>query len=317
MKVLANDGISSEGIKAFKSYGFELLENKIAQEHLAAFINENQVEILLVRSATKVRKEFIDQVPGLKVVGRGGVGLDNIDVVYAREKGIQVINTPAASSQSVAELVFAHIFSLVRFLHDANRKMPLEGDSKFEQLKKNYANAIELKGKKMGVVGFGRIGEETIKTAISLGMEVLVVDNYVDFKEVSLSFFDNQTISFKLQTIPMDKMLAEADFISLHVPAQDGYLIGEKEISKMKDGVIIVNAARGGVVDEKALIDGIESGKIRAAALDVFENEPTPEMALLMNEKLSLSPHVGGNTVEAQERIGVELADIVAKIYGK
>ena len=317
MKVLANDGISTEGIKAFKNYGFELLENKVAQEQLANFINENKVEVLLVRSATKVRKELIDQVPGLKVVGRGGVGLDNIDVSYAKEKGIQVVNTPAASSQSVAELVFAHIFSLVRFLHDSNRKMPLEGDTKFEQLKKNYANAIELKGKKMGVVGFGRIGEETIKTAISLGMEVLVVDSYVDFKEVDLTFFDGQKISFKLQTIPMDKMLAEADFISLHVPAQDGYLIGEKEIQKMKQGVIIVNAARGGVVDEKALIDGIENGKIRAAALDVFENEPKPEMALLMNEKLSLSPHVGGNTVEAQERIGVELADIVAKIYGK
>ncbi len=317
MKVLANDGISAEGVKAFKAYGFEVLENKIAQEQLANFLNENKIEILLVRSATKVRKELIDQVPGLKVVGRGGVGLDNIDVEYARAKGIQVVNTPAASSQSVAELVFAHLLSLARFLHDANRRMPLEGDAKFDQLKKNYANAIELKGKKIGVVGFGRIGEATIKTAISLGMEVLVVDSYVDFKEVSLSFFDGQTITFKLHTIPMDKMLAEADFITLHVPAQDGYLIGEKEIKKMKDGVIIVNAARGGVVDEKALLNGIENGKIRASALDVFENEPKPEMALLMNEKLSLSPHVGGNTVEAQERIGVELADIIAKIYGK
>ncbi|MFA9289797.1 MAG: D-2-hydroxyacid dehydrogenase [Solirubrobacteraceae bacterium] len=315
MKVLANDGISKEGIEAFNKYGFEILTNKVAQEQLANFINENKVEVLLVRSATKVRKELIDQTPGLKVVGRGGVGLDNIDVDYAREKGIQVVNTPAASSQSVAELVFAHLFSLVRFLHDSNRRMPLEGDYKFEELKKNYTNAIELKGKRMGVVGFGRIGEETIKTALSLGLEVLVVDSYVDFKEVNLNFFDGQTISFKINTIPMDKMLAEADFISLHVPAQDGYLIGEKEIQKMKEGVIIINAARGGVVDEIALINSINSGRIRAAALDVFENEPKPEMALLMHDKISLSPHVGGNTIEAQERIGVELADIIAKIY--
>ncbi|CAG0901903.1 unnamed protein product [Cyprideis torosa] len=233
----------------------------------------------------KIEKEF----------GRGGVGLDNIDVDYAKEKGISVINTPAASSTSVAELVFAHLFGLVRHLHDANRKMPLEGDTKFKELKKAYAKSYELRGKTMGVIGFGRIGEETIKVAIGLGMSVVVYDPWVEEKDLELSFFDGQKLKFHIKTTSLDELLNQSDFVSCHVPAQDGYIIGAKEIEKMKDGAILVNAARGGVVDEKALVDAIDNGKLIGAALDVFEKEPNPEMGLLMHPSLSLSPHVGGS----------------------
>ena len=317
MKVLANDGISNAGVESLKKSGFEVILDKVAQEELISYINENKVEVLLVRSATKVRKDIIDACASLKIIGRGGVGMDNIDVEYAKEQGKHVINTPAASSGSVAEMVFAHLFSLTRFLHDSNRKMPLEGDTRFGELKKSYAKASELKGKTLGVIGFGRIGEATVKFGLSLGLNVKVYDPFIKEKDVSLSFFDGQTVTFKLQTEPLDNLLAESDFISLHVPSQKDYIIGAEQIAKMKDGAILVNAARGGVVDEVALLSAVESGKLLGAALDVFENEPKPEIKILMNPNFSLSPHVGGNTVEAQDRIGEELADQIAAIYKK
>lgn len=313
MKILANDGISQAGVDALKNAGFEVITEKVAQEQLENYINSNGVEVLLVRSATKVREALIDAT-NLKIIGRGGVGMDNIDVDYAKSKGISVINTPAASSASVAEMVFAHMYGLSRHLHDSNRKMPLEGDTRFKELKKAYTKSYELSGKTMGVIGFGRIGEATVKLAIATGMKVLVYDPFINEKTVELSFFDGQTISFEIKTVSLEELFSNADFISLHVPAQDKYVIGEAELAKLKEGVIIVNAARGGVVDEKALVDAIQSGKVRGAALDVFEKEPTPEMGLLMNPNLSLSPHVGGNTVEAQDRIGEELAEQIINI---
>lgn len=315
MIVHANDGISSTGVKALEAKGFKVLLDKVSQEHLADFINQNKVEVLLVRSATKVRKELLD-VTNLKVVGRGGVGMDNIDIEYAESKGVKVINTPAASSASVAELVFAHMLTLARHLQDANRRMPLEGDTNFNELKKAYSKANELRGKTMGVIGFGRIGAETVRIAISMGMELKVYDPFIEEKEMTLTFFDGQSLKFNIKTTTLEDLFANSDYISVHVPAQKGYVIGEKEISKLKDGAIVVNAARGGVVDEKALVKAIESGKIKGAALDVFESEPTPDIALLMNPSLSLSPHVGGSTEEAQDRIGEELAEQVVAIYG-
>lgn len=316
MKILANDGISKAGIEALEAKGFEVITAHVAQEQLENYINENGVEVLLVRSATKVRQPLIDAT-NLKIIGRGGVGMDNIDVAYAREKGIQVINTPASSSQSVAEFVIAHLFSIVRNLHQANRNMPLEGDSNFNGLKKAYAKAIELRGKTMGVIGFGRIGVEVIREAIGLGMNILVYDKFPATRDIELEFFDGQKLTFTITSVDFDEVITKADFISLHVPAQDGYILGEKEFAKMKDGVIVINTARGGVVDEKALVDAIEDGKVAGAALDVFENEPTPEMGLLMNEYLSLSPHIAGSTNEAQDRIGTELASQIVEIYGK
>ncbi|MCI9844980.1 D-2-hydroxyacid dehydrogenase [Flavobacterium pectinovorum] len=308
MKVLANDGISKSGILALEKGGFEVITTKVAQEQVANFVNENNVDVVLVRSATKVRKDIIDACPGIKIIGRGGVGMDNIDVDYAKSKGIHVINTPASSSESVAELVFGHLLSGVRFLHDSNRNMPLEGDSNFDGLKKAYANGTELRGKTLGIVGIGRIGQATAKMALGLGMKVIAADGFIPSVDVKVEFFDGQSITTTIVPQSLESLLKESDFITLHVPAQDGYIIGEKEFEIMKNGVGIVNCARGGVIDEVALVKALDSGKVAFAGLDVFENEPKPEMAILMHSKISLTPHIGAATGEAQDRIGTELA---------
>lgn len=308
MKILANDGIAQSGIDALEKSGFEVLTTTVAQDQLQNFINENSIDGLLVRSATKVRKELIDNCPSLKLIGRGGVGMDNIDVEYAKQKGLHVINTPAASSSSVAELVFAHLYGGVRFLYDANRNMPLEGDSKFKQLKKSYASGSELRGKTLGVIGFGRIGSATAKIALGVGMKVVFYDPYLEEAKIDVDFFDGQSVSFHLKSQTKNEVISSADFITLHVPAQKEYVIGKKEFSLMKHGVGIVNAARGGVLDEVALVDALEEGKINFAGLDVFESEPTPEIKILMHPNISLTPHIGAATGEAQNRIGTELA---------
>lgn len=315
MKVLANDGISAAGEQALKDAGIEMLNHRVAQNQLISFINENNVTVLLVRSATKVRQDLIDACPGLKIIGRGGIGMDNIDVEYAIEKGLYIINTPTASSKSVAELVFAHFFSLARFLHESNRLMPLEGETHFDAMKKSFSNAYELSGKTLGVIGFGSIGQEVIKMGISLGMKVKVLTRKPKMEILTLEFFDGQSVSFEITSDnDMDAFLKEVDFISINTPKTTGYIIDTPQFEKMKDGVYIVNTARGGVINEVALIDFIESEKVAGAALDVFENEPRPELPLLMNPALSLSPHIGGNTVDAQEKIGIELAEQIIKI---
>ncbi|WPO81251.1 D-2-hydroxyacid dehydrogenase [Chryseobacterium sp. JJR-5R] len=315
MKVLANDGISAAGEQALRNAGIEILDNRVAQNHLIGFINENNVDVLLVRSATKVRQELIDACPGLKIIGRGGTGMDNIDVNYAIDKGIYIINTSTASSKSVAELVFAHFFSLARFLHESNRLMPLEGETHFDAMKKSFGKAYELSGKTLGVIGFGSIGQEVVKMGISLGMKIKVLTRKPKTEVLTLDFFDGQSVKFEITSDnDMDAFLREADFISLNTPKTKEYIIDTPQFEKMKDGVYIVNTARGGVINEVALIDFIESEKVAGAALDVFENEPNPELPLLMNPALSLSPHIGGNTVDAQERIGAELAEQIIKI---
>jgi D-3-phosphoglycerate dehydrogenase len=314
MKVLANDGISKSGILALEKGGFEVITAKVAQEQVANYINENNVSVILVRSATKVRKDIIDACPGIKIIGRGGVGMDNIDVEYAKSKGINVINTPASSSESVAELVFGHLFSGVRFLHDSNRNMPLEGDTKFNELKKAYADGVELRGKTLGVVGIGRIGQATAKMALGLGMKVIAADSFIPQVDVKVEFFDGQSITTTIVSQSLESLFQEADFITLHVPAQDGYIVSEKEFATMKDGVGIVNCARGGVINEVDLVAALDSGKVAFAGLDVFENEPTPATQLLMHAKISLTPHIGAATGEAQDRIGTELASQIISI---
>lgn len=310
MKVLANDGLSQSGIDALTAAGFEVITTKVAQEQVANYINSNHVSVLLVRSATKVRQDIIDNCPSLKIIGRGGVGMDNIDVSYAREKGIHVINTPASSSESVAELVFAHLFSGVRFLHDSNRNMPLEGDSSFEVLKKNYAAGIELRGKTLGIIGFGRIGKSVARMALGLGMRVIASDKFVGNAEIKVDFYNGQFINVEIITEPVEDIFRHADFITLHVPAQEGgYVIGGEEFDSMKDGVGIINCSRGGIIDEVALINALDSGKVRFAGLDVFEDEPNPAVQVLMHPQVSLSPHIGAATLEAQDRIGTELAE--------
>ncbi len=308
-KILANDGIDTTGKALLEKAGFTVITEKVAQENLAKTINENNYEGLTVRSATKVRKDVIDACPNLKLIGRGGVGMDNIDVEYARSKGINVVNTPAASSHSVAELVFTHLFNMVRFVYDSNRQMPIKGSTDFDILKKKYAKGIELKGKTLGIIGFGRIGQAVGKIALGCGMKIIPHDPFIAEATLDLEIEGTAKVSVKIKTVPMDKVISTADFITVHVPA--GKLITKKEIEKMKTGVFLVNASRGGVIDESDLIDGLNSGKIAHAALDVFENEPAPKKEILSHPKISLTPHIGAATEEAQERIGIELAELI------
>lgn len=314
MKILANDGISQSGIDALEKAGFEVITTTVAQEQLLNYINDNKIVALLVRSATTVRKDIIDNCPSLKIIGRGGVGMDNIDVDYARGKGLSVINTPAASSESVAELVFAHLYGGVRFLYQANRNMPLEGETNFKGLKKSYAKGVELKGKTLGVIGFGRIGQATARIALGIGMKVIYFDPFTETASIEVPFFDGQSVTFNLKSQSKEDVLKEADFVTLHVPAQKEYVIGKAEFDLMKNGSAIINAARGGVIDEVALVDALESGKLGFAGLDTFENEPKPEIKLLMHDSISLTPHIGAATGEAQDRIGVELANQISAI---
>ena len=315
-KILANDGISQSGVTALEAAGYEVITTKVAQEQLENYINENQISGLLVRSATTVRKDLIDACPSLKLIGRGGVGMDNIDVDYARDKGLHVINTPAASSASVAELVFAHLFTGVRYLYDSNRNMPLDGDTKFKDLKKNYAKGAELRGKTLVIIGFVRIGQAVAKIAIGCGMNVLAHDKYTEAASLQLDFFDGRSMDFEIKTIAMDEVLQKSDFITLHVPAQKDYVIGKAEMDQMKAGAALINAARGGVIDEVALIDALDNGKLSFAGLDTFEEEPKPAIKVLMNPKVSLTPHIGAATQEAQDRIGTELADQIVSLLG-
>ena len=314
MKILANDGISQRGIDFLQENDFEVITVNVAQEQLVDYINKNEIAALLVRSATTARKELIDQCPGLKLIGRGGVGMDNIDVEYAKSKGLHVINTPAASSASVAELVFAHLYGGVRFLYDSNRSMPLEGETNFKGLKKAYAKGVELRGKTLGIIGFGRIGQEVAKIGLGIGMQVIAADKFIEKATVEVALYSGKSISEEIKTQSMDAVLAQSDFISLHIPAQENYVIDEQAFLKMKKGAALINAARGGVVDEVALVNALDSGKLSFAALDTFENEPKPEIKLLMHDKISLTPHIGAATLEAQDRIGEELAQQITTL---
>ena len=305
-KVLINDGIHPSGKQLLIDAGIEVNDTKIAQENLLTQLQE--YDAICVRSATKVRQELIDSCPNLKVIGRGGVGLDNIDVDYAKTKGIHVVNTPAASSRSVAELAFAHIFSVARFLYVSNRNMPTDGDTEFKILKKSFSKGFELEGKTLGIIGFGRIGQETAKIALGMGMHVVPVDPFIESAEIHLAIA-GQNVKVELKTEEMNDMLAKADIISLHIPFTGAPVLSDPQFALMKEGVIIVNASRGGTIDEDALLKAIDSAKVAAAGLDVFENEPTPKKEILTHPKISLTPHTGASTNEAQEKIGIELAN--------
>jgi len=313
MKVLANDGISASGKQKLEGAGFTVITDKVDQGDLIDYINSNAVVALLVRSATTVRKDLIDACPDLKFIGRGGVGMDNIDVAYARESGRTVANTPASSSQSVAELVIGQLFSLARSTYDANKHMPLTGASDFKVLKKKYGKGFELRGKTLGIVGFGRIGKSLATYALGAGMKVLCYDVFDIDTRVALSIEGHGRIEVEVKKVDMDTILRESDAISVHVPKQnDGAaVIGKRELGMMKKGSILVNASRGGVVDEDALLEALNSGHLAGAALDVFENEPNPREDLLKHDKIATTPHIGAATVEAQDRIGVELADLI------
>ncbi|PKL80844.1 MAG: 3-phosphoglycerate dehydrogenase [Ignavibacteriae bacterium HGW-Ignavibacteriae-4] len=299
MRILANDGLSQEGIDVIKNAGIELDTHHIPQEEL--FEKLNNYDAIIVRSATTVRKDLIDATK-LKVIGRAGVGMDNIDVAYAREKGIAVVNTPGASSISVAELVFAHLFSLCRYTHRSTHAM-----ENGEWPKKDYTG-IELTGKTIGLIGYGNIAKEVAKRALGLGMKVCSYSHSEIHPEQKVDVCND-----------LNELLAKSDFVSLHIPLdkEKGATIGEAEIAKMKDGAILINCARGGTVDEAALLNALKSGKLAGAGIDVWTNEPctVAQTELINHPNVSATPHIGGSTNEAQDRVGIEIAErVVAEL---
>lgn len=321
IKILANDGIDSAGKKILEAAGFTVSTEKVAPENLAEGLKD--FDAILVRSATQVRQEVIDKLPGLKLIGRAGVGMDNIDVKYAREKGLAVLNTPAASSQSVAELVFAHMFTGVRFLQDSNRNLPAaESKETFDKLKKVYSAGIELKGKTLGIIGAGQIAKVVASIAVKLGMNVLI--HRLNNEDVTINVDFNPALGLKkipvtFKCVSFTRVLNESDFITLHVPFPKGSapIIAKKEFALMKQGVGIINTARGGVVSETDLIEALNEGKVAFAGIDVFEGEPLIKEELRKHNRISISPHIGGSTKEAQERIGIELAQKVVEYFTK
>ena len=312
MRIHANDGIAASAKARLKEEGFNVTTDHVPQEQLADYLNKENVEVLLVRSATKVRKDLMEACPGLKLIGRGGVGLDNIDSAHAKSKRIPVINTPASSSISVAELVMAHLTGLMRNLHLANRRMPSEGRTHFKELKKQYEKGTEVRGKTLGIIGFGRIGQWTARYALGAGMNVIYSDSHATAESIELEI-GGQKVRVGVKLVPLDELLAHSDAISLHVPAQTNGLplLGAEQLKKVKPGVVIVNTARGGSIDEDALLAALNDGRVRAAALDVFTNEPEPREELLKHPHISLSPHIGAATAEAQGRVGDELCDLI------
>jgi D-3-phosphoglycerate dehydrogenase len=317
MKILANDGISDLGKELLEKAGYTVITEKVEQSDLITEVNAQNIEMILVRSATTVRKEIVDACPNLKLIGRGGVGMDNIDVDYAREKGITVINTPASSSQSVAELVMGQLFSISRSLQDSFKNMET-GD--FSQLKKKFAKGVELRGKTLAIIGFGRIGQSLASYALGAGMDVIATDRSSNTAKIQVPIGASNFTTVEITpTTSLEEVISKADYISIHVPKQaDGSaVISEKEFDLMKKGVRIVNSARGGVINEEALLNALNSGKVAAAALDVFENEPSPRKDLLNHPKIATTPHIGAATLEAQDRIGEELADLIISQFGK
>ena len=310
-RILANDGMENAALQALQQAGFEVITAKVPQEELPSKINE--YDVLTVRSATKVRKPLIDVITRTKLIIRGGVGLDNIDVEYAQSKGITVKNTPRASSLSVAELVFAHLFGAVRFLNDSNRQMPVNGLSQFNDLKKKYAGGIELRGKTLGLIGFGNIGQETAKIGLGIGMNISAFDPYVKNAALKILVGGND-VNIAITTVSKEVVLQSSDFISIHA-AGSAEVLNAEDFSKMKQGVGIINCARGGVIKEHVLLENLNSGKVAFAGLDVYEEEPTKNAALLSHPKVSLTPHIGASTKEAQERIGKEVVDIITAFF--
>jgi D-3-phosphoglycerate dehydrogenase len=317
MKILANDGISAAGQQVLENAGYTVITTKVAQDDIPNYLNTEGIEILLVRSATTARAALIDACPNLKLIGRGGVGMDNIDVSYAREKGITVINTPASSSQSVAELVMGHLFAISRFLHHSFKHME-HGD--FSTLKKNYGKGVELRGKTIGILGFGRIGQSLASYALGAGMNVVPITFKEEEFEIPVLIGNGSQVLVKLQSATMrNETLGLLDYLSIHVPKQanGSAVIGSSEFSAMKRGIRLVNAARGGVIDEQALLDALANGTVAAAALDVFNNEPNPDQRLISHPNIACTPHIGAATNEAQDRIGEELAELIIGQFGR
>lgn len=293
MKVLVSDAIAEQGIEILKNAGFEVVQKTgLSPEELVKAIPD--FDGIIVRSATKVTKEVIEAGNNLKVIGRAGIGLDNIDLEKAKEKGIKVINTPTATSISVAELALGMMFCAARRIPQASISTK---NSKWE--KKKF-KGFELYGKKLGIIGIGRIGSEMAKRAKILGMEIIAYDPYVKTSDYA-------------NIVDLDTLLKESDYISLHIPKtnETEHILDKTAFDKMKEGVVIINCARGGVVDENALYDAINDGKVRIACVDVFESEPAKDNKLFNLDQVIVTPHIGAQTKEGQTRAGTQVAELV------
>ena len=309
MKILANDGISESGKITLESAGFKVISAKVAQNQLENFINDEGIDALIIKANTTIDTELIDACPSIKLIANQANTTDNIDTDYAEGSGIQIIQVADASANAIAELVFAHLLGMARFLHQSNREMPLEGDMNFNNLKKQFANGTELRGKTLGIIGMESAGQQVAKLALGLGMKVIAADVNADTSiSIPIEFYTGQVVDIDVDIVPFSELLTEADFISLHVNDNGNHILEAQAFEKMKDGVGIVNVAQAGLVDEIALVNAIESGKVSYAALDAFENQPTPEIQLLMNTELSLSPNIATSTIEANQKSGKELA---------
>ncbi|WGH76487.1 NAD(P)-dependent oxidoreductase [Tenacibaculum tangerinum] len=317
MKILVNDGISASGIQALENKGFEVIHTKVAQEQLENYINEHTIDAIVVGNTTQIQQELIDACPSIKLIACLGTEMDTIDVAYAIDNGVHVVNSEDASATSIAELVFAHLFGMVRFLHQSNREMPLEGEMRFNALKKQYSQGTELRGKTLGIIGFNTVGQEVAKTAIALGMEVIATDAEIDSATITIPFFDGQSVDFFIETETIDAIVSKSDFITIHLPAQEAYIIEASLFDKMKTGVGIINTSHGSVLNEVDLVKAIENEKVKYAGLDVFESQPTPEIQLLMNPEISMTPNIASLTIEAQERAGVELANKIIEFLSE
>ena len=300
IRILVTDGMEQSAIKELRELGFEVVEQFYDASELGNKLKD--FDVLVVRSATKVREAIINEALGgkLKLIIRGGVGVDNIDVAYAESKGIAVRNTPNASSAAVAELALGHMFAVARFIHIANVSMR---EGKWD--KKKY-EGIELGRKTLGIIGMGRIGYELAIRAKALGMKVLYTRRRGPAEEYN-----------EFQYCTMEELLAASDFVSVHTPFDktSGTLIGEKELAMMKDGAYLINCSRGKVVSEEALLAALNSGKLSGAGIDVFEEEPTKNMELISHPKVSATPHIGASSIEAQERIGEEIVTIIKGFF--
>ncbi|MDN6280565.1 MAG: 3-phosphoglycerate dehydrogenase [Psychroflexus sp.] len=317
MNILINDGLDESAIQLLEENNHKVYDIKVAQPQLSNYINKKEIEVLIIRSATKINSQIIDACPTLKIIARAGSGLDNIDCVYAKMRGLEIFNAPFASAESVAELVIAHSFSCFRFLKNTNRDMPLEGDQQFDTIKKACSSGRELSGKTIGIIGFGKIGQAVAKKAIGLGMSVLAYDPHVSKANIELEFFDHQKLNFTIHTTDFDTLLTTSDIISLHTPKLKKPVISSQEFEKMKTTAGVINTARGGVIDEVEMVNALQNNSIAFAALDVFDQEPHPEIQILMQDKISLSPHIGGSTQESQERIGLEISKQIVNFTEK
>lgn len=307
MKILV-EHITSSAKKILEAKNFEVLEVTVAQNQLENYINTNGINAIIVDNSVEIQEDIIENCTSLKLIASKTEISDNIDIHYAINNGLQVIRPNNATVNASAELVFAHLFGIARFLHISNREMPLEGDFRFKELQKSFADGIELRGKKLGLIGFDSIGQQVAKIAIGLGMHVIAYDNKITEAPIELEFFNGQKTTVVIETSDIDTVFSESDFISIHLYDDEEYVITSKEFDKMKTGVGIINICKGGVINEVDLINAIKSKKVLCAGLDVFENSPTPAIQLLMNPELSLTPSIARSTVQSKVKIDEELA---------